>query len=45
MSRAEYLNPYMGDLSHELFQDIFKCAHYTKVPKEPQLTKELDSVL
>lgn len=45
MSRAEYLNPLLGDVSYELHLDVYKCAYYTKVPKEPQLTRELDGVL
>ena len=45
ISRAEYLNPLLGDVSYELHLDVYKCAYYTKVPKEPQLTRELDSVL
>ena len=45
MSRYEYLNPTIGDISYELLLDIYKCAYYTKIPKEPQLTKEIDTVL
>jgi hypothetical protein len=45
MSRAEYVNPSIGDLSYELLLDIYKCSYYTRVPKEPILNQELDSVL
>jgi len=42
MSRAEYINPIIGDVSYEVLLDIYKCAYFTKVPKEPELTRELD---
>lgn len=45
MSRSEYLNPNIGDLPFELLLDIFKCSYYNRQPKEPQLTRELDTVL
>lgn len=44
ISRGEYLNPFIGDLSQELLQDIYKCTYFQK-QKDVNLNGELDSVL
>lgn len=44
ISRGIYLNPKIGDLPHDLLQDIFKCQFF-KLQKEAMLNKELDILL
>jgi hypothetical protein len=44
MSRMEYLNPYIGDISFEMLQDIFKVPYFTR-QKDVLLNTELDNLL
>ena len=44
MSRAEYLNPYMGDLSYDLLYDLYKVPFFTR-QKDVNLNRELDFLL
>jgi hypothetical protein len=45
VSRGEYLNPILGDLPHELIQDVHKCVFFSHQDKRPELSQELTSVL
>jgi len=45
VSRDEYLNPTLGDLPHELIQDVYKCVFFSHQDKKPELRQELTSVL
>lgn len=45
VSRGEYLNPTLGDLPHELIQDVYKCVFFSHQDKKPELSQELTSVL
>lgn len=44
MSRAEYLNPYMGDISYDLLYDLYKVPFFTR-QKDVNFNRELDAVL
>lgn len=44
MSRAEYLNPFLGDISYELLHDIFKVPYFTR-QKDVNLNREFDALL
>ena len=44
ISRGEYLNPRVGDLTMELIQDVHKCIYFTN-QKDKNLSAELQSVL
>jgi hypothetical protein len=44
MSRAEYLNPYMGDISYELLHDLYKVPFFSR-QKDVNFNRELDALL
>jgi len=44
VSRASFLNPFIGDLSHDLIQDIHKCQYF-EITGHEEKDIELNAIL